>query len=89
MLAEFEDGSGTTPQHALREALRAALDESPHLKLVPDAVIEGVRHGRSASTAADDLRQLCQSVHARAKASRAPPVERGFCAALLCAVTVR
>ena len=66
MLAEFEDGSGTTPQHALREALRAALDESPYLNLAPDAVVEGVRHGRSAAMAADDLRQLCQSVHARA-----------------------
>src|SRR5690242_10131060 len=66
MLAEFEDRSETTPQRALREALRVALDESPHLNLVPDAVVEALRHGRSASMTADDLRQLCQGVHARA-----------------------
>src|SRR5262249_35143772 len=51
---------------ALREALRAALDESPYLNLVPDAAVEGARRGSSAAMAADDLRRLCQSVHARA-----------------------
>src|SRR5215813_10954739 len=40
MLADFADASGATRQGGLREALRAALDESPYLNLVPDAAIE-------------------------------------------------
>lgn len=65
MLADFTGSSDTALRRGLREALRAALDESPYLNLVPDAAIEAARGDNSASVAAQ-LARLCQSVSARA-----------------------
>jgi Tfp pilus assembly protein PilF len=65
MIVDFTGSSDTALRRGLREALRAALDESPYLDLVPDAAIEAARRDNSASVAAQ-LARLCQSVRARA-----------------------
>ena len=70
MLADFADGSGVTRQGGLREALRAALDESPYLNLVPDAAIERARGAQRAdSMPARQLLRICQTLGARAYVS--------------------
>ena len=66
MLADLVDGSDPDLRRGLREALRAALDESPYLNLVPDAAIEAVRRDDSASLTAPELTRLCHTVRARA-----------------------
>jgi tetratricopeptide (TPR) repeat protein len=65
MLADLADTSGAALRRGLREALRAALDESPYLNLVPDAAIEAVRRDNSASVTAQELERLCQTVRSR------------------------
>jgi tetratricopeptide (TPR) repeat protein len=65
MIVDFTGSSDTALRRGLREALRAALDESPYLNLVPDAAIEAARGDNSVSVAAQPAR-LCQSVRARA-----------------------
>ena len=42
VLGELEDRPSGDRNRAIREALRAALDESPYLNLVPDAAVEAV-----------------------------------------------
>ena len=69
MLADFADSSGATRQRGLREALRAALDESPYLNLVPDATIERARGASSDSMPARELLRICRTLRARAYVS--------------------
>ena len=66
MLADFADSSDAALRRVLREALRAALDESPYLNLIPDAAIEAAPGAASASVAAREPARLCQHVRARA-----------------------
>jgi eukaryotic-like serine/threonine-protein kinase len=65
VIGDFADSSGAALQRALREALRAALDESPYLNLVPDAVIDSARGEGVAPRSAQDSSQLCRTLHAR------------------------
>jgi eukaryotic-like serine/threonine-protein kinase len=69
MLADFADSSGATRQRGLREALRAALDESPYLNLVPDAAIERARGASPDSMPARELLRVCRTLRARAYVS--------------------
>jgi tetratricopeptide (TPR) repeat protein len=66
MLAAFADSSDATTRRGLREALRAALDESPYLNLVPDAATDAVQRDPPASVSAEELARLCRTVGARA-----------------------
>jgi eukaryotic-like serine/threonine-protein kinase len=65
MLADFADSSGAVLQSGLREALRAALDDSPYLNLVPDAAIESVRSASTASMPGREWLRVCQMLRAR------------------------
>ena len=65
VLGDFADSRDAAVPRALREALRAALDESPYLNLVPDAAIEKLLGGRSVALPARERAQLCQSLGAR------------------------
>jgi tetratricopeptide (TPR) repeat protein len=66
MLADFTDASGANLQRPLREALRAALDESPFLNLLPDAAIERALAGNSGPRTAEQLARACDETQAKA-----------------------
>jgi eukaryotic-like serine/threonine-protein kinase len=70
VLGELEDRPGGDRNRAIREALRAALDESPYLNLVPDAAVEAVVRGNpgqiSVSGTAQQLTRVCQTTQAKA-----------------------
>jgi tetratricopeptide (TPR) repeat protein len=70
VLADLEDRSSGDRKRAIREALRAALDESPYLNLVPDGAVEAVLHGNpgqiSAPGTAAQLARVCQTTQAKA-----------------------
>ena len=65
------DSSGAGLQRVLREALRAALDESPYLNLVPDTAIAAALRAHPASLTAAQLAQACQTTRAKAYVSGA------------------
>jgi eukaryotic-like serine/threonine-protein kinase len=95
MLGDFSDSNGTAPTRGLREALRAALDESPYLNLVPDSAIEAVRRDGSAPLSDQQLARLCETLHARAyitgalSAARSDPGFPGQLDAVDCGSGVR
>jgi tetratricopeptide (TPR) repeat protein len=68
MLADIVDSTGVAHEGAGREALRAALDESPYLNLLPDAAIEAVLSGNqvAAPVTAQQLARACQTTRAKA-----------------------
>jgi len=71
LVAGFADDSGAGLARAMREALRAALDESPYLNLVPDAAIEAALRDAAARLSDPQRAQACQTTHARVYVSGA------------------
>jgi eukaryotic-like serine/threonine-protein kinase len=70
VLADLEDRSSGDRKRGIREALRAALDESPYLNLLPDSAVEAVLRGNPeqipAPGTAERLTRVCQTTQAKA-----------------------
>ena len=71
IVAGIVDSSGAGLQRALRGALRAALDESPYLNLVPDVAIAAALHDPPTYFTPAQLAQACNATRARAYVSGA------------------
>src|SRR5579859_4339781 len=66
ILAGFDDRSTANLGRALREALRAALDESPYLNLIPDGTTERLLRDKTTASAEDALLPMCRITRAKA-----------------------
>ena len=71
MLADFDDSSGAKHQRAMREALRVALDESPYLNLIPDAVTERALQEPGGEARPGKLGRICRAAPAKVYVSAA------------------